>query len=717
MRTPILKAVTLLALTTLSALAVAADAPARVGRVALAQGQVDIRADDEANAAQVNWPVTSGNTISTAAGARTEVRIGSTSIRLDGDSALEVLQLDDDTMRLRLHYGSASIRIVNREVLEGFALETPQARVRLQQPGRIRIDAERVRDTSFVTVFDGAALVDSGASQLTVRAGKRAEVGADDVRTLAASRDAFDDWAIARDRVQDTSTSARYVTTEMTGYEDLDRYGSWSTNDEYGSLWYPSVASSWVPYRDGSWTWLDPWGWTWVDNAPWGYAPFHYGRWVQVRNRWAWAPGRRADRVVWAPALVGWVGGGGWNVAFRDRSRHPGTGWYPLTPHDRFVPTWGASANHIGWLNQHVRPDPRRPRDYRPPGLTVVPQDRFGRPGRVDVPRVPIATLPPTLGQNAPAGTPPPGPQRPGRPNRPDGGARPDNGGRPDNAGRPDNGGRPDRPAGTNRPEFAGRPERPETGTRPEPANRPDTAGRPDQGNRPDRNGLPDRGDWDRDQERGGGRIEAGRIDSGRLDTGRLDTGRVERDGFVRPRPGQVAQAGNPAPGLVAPAAPVQPQPVVSPTPHLPQQPLSTVTSPPPRQSPQPLVGTSPTPQQGVPEQFQRPGNWRGDGDRNDRNERRERMEEMRRNRPQAPAPIQTAPPVAPVQAAPAPPAPRFERPEAHPETRPEMRQERPQREASAAPRPAPAPAPQARAGGEERRQHTDGRGRNQDER
>jgi hypothetical protein len=25
---------------------------------------------------------------------------------------------------------------------------------------------------------------------------------------------------------------------------------------------------------------MSPWGWTWVDNAPWGFAPFHYGRWV-----------------------------------------------------------------------------------------------------------------------------------------------------------------------------------------------------------------------------------------------------------------------------------------------------------------------------------------------------------------------------------------------------------------------------------------------------
>jgi hypothetical protein len=419
MRNRVLPSLTLLALAGLTSLALAADpgdVPGQVGRVALTQGQVSI-ADDvgaEMTAAQVNWPVTSGNMINTAPGARTELRIGSTSIRLDGDASLEILQLDDATLRLRLHYGSASIRVRNPDLLPGFELATVQARVQLQQPGSLRIDAERVRDTSSVNVFDGVVLVEGGGSQLTLRAGKGADFSDDDVRTLAARRDAFDDWAAGRDRIEETSVSARYVGTEMTGYEDLDRYGSWSTDAEYGPVWLPTVATTWVPYRDGSWTWLDPWGWTWVDNAPWGYAPFHYGRWIQVRNRWAWAPGRREGRPVWAPALVGWVGGAGWDITFRDRTRAPGYGWYPLSWHDRYVPGYRTSDNHLRWLNGHVRNDPRagherdrdRGRDFRPQGLTVVPQDRFRQPGRINVARAPIATAPPVLNTNVGASLP-----------------------------------------------------------------------------------------------------------------------------------------------------------------------------------------------------------------------------------------------------------------------------------------------------------------------
>ncbi len=682
MSNPILKTAVLLAFTTLSALAVAADdPPARVGRVALTQGAVSIGGDvgAEMTQAQVNWPVTSGNMITTAPGARTELRVGSTSVRLDGDSSLEVIELDDDNIRLRLHYGSASVRILNPDVLRGFEVLTPQARVRMQQPGRIRIDAERVRDTSMVNVFDGVALVESAGSQLTVRAGKRAEVTDDDMRTASAVQDAFDSWSFSRDRIEDNAASARYVTSEMTGYEDLDRYGSWRSDSEYGPLWIPAVAADWVPYRDGSWTWIDPWGWTWVDNAPWGYAPFHYGRWVYVNRRWAWAPGGRVERPVWAPALVGWVGGADWNITFRDRSRRPGFGWYPLSPHDRYVPSYHVSDDRLRWLNNHVRPDPRRGRDYRPEGLTVVPRDRFGPGGRVNVPKAPIATVPPALvhnGQNLgiPAtGAPPAPPNRPHRPDRLEA-----------NRGDRNGDGIPDR--------FQNRADR-------------NGDGRPDrvEPNRPDR---------ERSDRNVNGRPE------------HIDTARIERDGFVRRQPVQQGVVQQQAPGLVPLPVPAQPQPVVSPTPHI---------SP----APQPLTANSPQLQGTQPAapgwQRQERRDWEdGRRDRRDGDEpRRERPagNEQQHERRPAQAPVSAVMPAAPVQQAPVMAAPqpaprpvteaRFERPHRGEE---ERVREAPQRAAPPPPPPAAASAPAARPappasnprveerkrGGEERERHSD---------
>ena len=401
-----------------------ADVPGRVGRISLVEGKVDISADlgAEGHPAQVNWPLTSRNMVSTAPGARTELRVGSTAIRLDGDSALEITELDDDRMRLRLHYGSASIRVMNAELLSGFELRTAQATVRITEPGRLRVDAERTPDVTLVSMLDGEARVDGAGASLTIRAGRSAELSdnggrGEEVRTLQARRDVFDDWSLTRDQqlVAQAIQATRYVGTEMTGYEELDRHGSWSTHAEYGTLWTPTVVAGWTPYRDGSWTWIAPWGWTWVDNAPWGYAPFHYGRWVQVHNRWAWAPGRHERLPVWSPALVGWVGGAGWSASFGGHSR-PAHGWYPLSPYDRYTPGYRLSDERLRRLNDwkhaqaHARNRDRDRDDRRRHGLTVVPNDAFGGRGRVDVPRAPRAILPPTATPrlNAAASPPPP---------------------------------------------------------------------------------------------------------------------------------------------------------------------------------------------------------------------------------------------------------------------------------------------------------------------
>ena len=406
-----LRAATLLAAAVCSTLALAADPPARVGRIAVAEGQVRIAGDvgESASGVQVNWPVTSRNLVSTARGARTEISIGSTSLRLDGDTSLEVTQLDDDSLRLRLIYGSINVRVRNVDVARGFELATPSGLVRLQEPGELRIDSERVPGITSVTAISGAALVEDRGGQLVVRAGKRLEVG-DDIRTSAAVRDNFDDWAFQRDQYVERSVSTRYVGTDMTGYEDLDRHGVWRDDPEYGALWLPTaVGADWAPYRDGSWTWISPWGWTWVDNAPWGYAPFHYGRWVHVNQRWAWAPGRRVDRPVWAPALVGWVGGSQWNSNFNGGGRHtlPSTSWYPLAPREAYVPGYRLSPDHLQRINRDTRTDWKRDgRDGRGdhrPGLTAVPQGQLGQHGTIPVrgaPRVngPVTTLPAAAG-------------------------------------------------------------------------------------------------------------------------------------------------------------------------------------------------------------------------------------------------------------------------------------------------------------------------------
>jgi hypothetical protein len=402
---PLLNTVCAVLLSSACSLALAQDPPARVGRISTVEGQVLVRAGDgEAQNALLNWPVTTDNRLSTMRGALAEFRVGAAAVRLDGDSELEVSELDDDSFKLHLAYGAVSVRVRNPDALRGFELTTAQARVILTQPGWVRIEAGRQPGTSVVSVLDGAADVDGATGSVTLRAGKRAELTDEELRTGAVHRIAFDNWPEA---LPAAAPALRYVTDDTTGYEELDRYGAWQDDAQYGPLWLPStVPAGWAPYSDGRWTWIAPWGWTWVDNAPWGYAPSHYGRWVLLGHRWGWAPGRERVRAPWAPALVGWVGGNHWQQ--HGQRPDPGVGWFPLSPHERYVPGYRASAEYERRINRVA--EGRRPvagERERREGMTMLPGERFGGSRTVDVPRRNRTTMPPPVMQSLPLSTAP----------------------------------------------------------------------------------------------------------------------------------------------------------------------------------------------------------------------------------------------------------------------------------------------------------------------
>ena len=156
--------------------------------------------------------------------------------------------------------------------------------------------------------------------------------------------DDFDSWCYSRYNRYEHSRSMQYLSDDVVGYADLDDNGDWAPAADYGAVWYPRVAAGWAPYREGHWAWIDPWGWTWVDDEPWGYAPFHYGRWAFIGGRWGWIPGPRQVMPVYAPALVVFVGGGG--MAFGGN-----IAWFPLGPREVFVPSYHVSRGYLVNLN------------------------------------------------------------------------------------------------------------------------------------------------------------------------------------------------------------------------------------------------------------------------------------------------------------------------------------------------------------------------------
>ena len=379
------------------ALPARADPPARVGRLAETQGQVwayDAQANEWVTAER-NRPVTSGDRLSTEGDGRAELRIGSTTLRLGAGTELEVVRLDDERLSLLLHGGSLAARLRTREAAGEFELVTADGRFRTDRAGHYRFDHEG--DTSRAAVLSGQLQFQSPDSGVFLNAGQEGEFwreGGTQHSVGELRRDEFLDWVASRDQGDDRGVSARYVSPEMTGVEDLDRYGRWEQTAEYGAVWTPlQVSSGWAPYRTGHWAWVGPWGWTWVDDAPWGFAPFHYGRWVLHRNAWCWAPGQYVARPVYAPALVAWVGHPSGPAAGR-RGPAPTVGWFPLAPREVYVPGHRFSPGYLRNVNRpHVGSITHIDTIVRSPGTAVERNHYRYRDLPQALTRVPVSVI------------------------------------------------------------------------------------------------------------------------------------------------------------------------------------------------------------------------------------------------------------------------------------------------------------------------------------
>ena len=342
------------------------DPPARAARLSYAQGAVSFEpaGTDEWVDAVVNRPMTTGDKLWSDQDGRAEVRIDSFALRLGAQTGFSFLNLDDNVVQVRLTEGSLNIRVRRLDDNQTLEIDTPNLAFNILRTGSYRIDVNENGDATLVTVREGQGEVTGGGSAYPIRAGESANFsGVDELNADVegiADGDDFDRWSNNRDQRWEHSTSARYVSDDAVGYEDLDENGQWDSDPDYGTVWYPrNVAADWAPYRYGHWVWVSPWGWTWVDDAPWGFAPFHYGRWVVARGRWCWVPTpprpayvtREYVRPVYAPALVAWVGGPRFGVGVAVGGVAAGVAWFPLGPRDVYTPSYHVSERYVERVN------------------------------------------------------------------------------------------------------------------------------------------------------------------------------------------------------------------------------------------------------------------------------------------------------------------------------------------------------------------------------
>jgi hypothetical protein len=343
------------------------DPPSRVARLSYAHGTVSFNpaGTDDWVSAVVNRPITTGDKLWTDNGARAELHLGSAAIRLSGNTGFSFLNLDDRTTQIRITEGTVNVRVRRLEDDETFEVDTPNLAFSILRAGNYKIDVNEGGDTTVVLVRNGEGEVTGGGSAYTVHP---REIGTfsgidqieADVQSFGGDDDDFDHWCGDRDRREDHSTSSRYVSSDVIGYEDLDDNGGWRPTPEYGTVWFPhTTIVGWAPYRYGHWVWVSPWGWTWVDDESWGFAPFHYGRWVTVAGVWGWVPcpprpvavvGVVYVRPVYAPALVAWVGGPHFGIGIGGGGG-VGVAWFPLGPRDVYCPSYHVSERYVRNVN------------------------------------------------------------------------------------------------------------------------------------------------------------------------------------------------------------------------------------------------------------------------------------------------------------------------------------------------------------------------------
>lgn len=366
------------------------------GDVALTDIGTDVAKEAEWRAAGLNEPFTVGDRIYTRDNGRTSVALsGRNYARLDPNTALDAVALDDDRTQLALREGSAIFDVGYLPSGELFEVGTPYGAVDFQEPGLYYVD---VNDgNAMVSVLSGlaqvAGLAGSGriskGEMLTLLGATAAEVVMSRLDGRNAGYLVDDYYRYQYPNVYDgryvsydtyladpfyfdpyrSDVSYRYVNYAVPGINDLSYYGDWRDVNDYGYAWSPRVDAGWTPYSQGYWVNDYPSGLTWVSTEPWGYAPYHYGRWAHAGDRWYWVPDSVNTTPTYSPALVAFVPMGDNEV-----------GWVPLGPGDPYVARYYDENWQPHYLTRGDVLTSNLVNWAAPNAVTVMPLDQFGRP-------------------------------------------------------------------------------------------------------------------------------------------------------------------------------------------------------------------------------------------------------------------------------------------------------------------------------------------------
>ena len=374
----------------------AGDPPSRVARLSSMQGGVSFQAagSSDWSTATLNSSLTTGDRLVADDGGRAELQVGGIAARFGSSTDVTVTNLTDGLFQLGVPTGTLRLSVYRMNPTDTIEVDTPNGAVTVLAAGNFRIETNNAGTQTVVSVERGRVELSGPNMSQDLDAGRTESLSATGDGLLIASAphpgpDGFDAWSQYRDGVltNTSSPSAAYVNADIPGAQDLDANGTWETDATDGPIWYPTtVQVGWVPYRYGHWGWVEPWGWVWISDEPWGFAPFHYGRWAYVRNRWGWVPGPRYGRPYYSPALVAFADGSGFGVGVGVSA------WFPLGPRDPYIPWYHHDDRYLRAVNRanvrgvtdinvfvHVQDVDRYHYANRTTAMTVVPTDAFAR--------------------------------------------------------------------------------------------------------------------------------------------------------------------------------------------------------------------------------------------------------------------------------------------------------------------------------------------------
>jgi hypothetical protein len=361
--------------------------PARVGRLSSLAGTVSFHAASAGEgadawvAAIANTPVTTGDAVFAQAGGHVEIDVGNDLLGLDGGTELDLATLDDTSLVASEPQGRMFLAIGPQPQSAVNTIATPRGTLQIAGQGEYEIVAGDSATPTTVTIVQGAGTFTANGLQLQIAAGQTATVtGTDQLAGNVAPAGQPDPFLSAMlAALSRGSANLPPAVANMTGCRALAGVGAWRPSPQYGQVWYPPVRSGWAPYREGHWSWVQPWGWTWIDNESWGFAPFHYGRWIDDGGQWGWVPdgGGVPDEAaypqpVYAPALVDWtdLAAGAVAGAAIGALAAGAIGWVPLAPNEPYYPSY---RNDRGYFDRINRGDVRNIRNVS------FTQNNFGR--------------------------------------------------------------------------------------------------------------------------------------------------------------------------------------------------------------------------------------------------------------------------------------------------------------------------------------------------